>query len=66
MGKSRVRRRWKVEQTQEVPKVEAEQLLKEEGSVDKRRVESGSINCLDMRESLMFQENFPKCGAETL
>ena len=35
MGKSRVRRRWKVEATHELPKVEVEQFLKEERNVDR-------------------------------
>ena len=38
-GNSRVGRKWKVEETQEKPKVEVEQLPEEKGNVD--REESG-------------------------
>ena len=43
MGKSRVRRRWKVE-TQEEPKVEVEQFLKVKKTWIGRRMETGSID----------------------
>ncbi len=48
MGKARVRRRLKVEKTQEVPKWKWNSSSRRKETWIGRRMETGSIDCIDM------------------